>query len=73
MIACVVERQLWKRSPLARAPGELHDGPGAKLEVRRVTGPEDFPADNEWVQKEEGWREEQAARKAADAPGGVAG
>ncbi len=33
-------------------------GPGSKLEVRRVTGPEDFPADNEWIQKEEGWREE---------------
>ncbi|BDZ63820.1 YciI family protein [Agromyces mangrovi Wang et al. 2018] len=33
-------------------------GPGSKLEVRRVTGPEDFPADNEWIRKEEGWREE---------------
>lgn len=42
-----------KRAPL---------GPGAKLEVRRVTGPEDFPADNEWIAKEEGWREEQARR-----------
>ena len=40
-------------------------GPGSKLEVRRVHGPEDFPADNEWVQKEEGWREEQAERRAA--------
>ncbi|GAT72276.1 YciI family protein [Microbacterium hydrocarbonoxydans] len=37
-------------------------GPGSYLEVRRVTGPEDFPADNEWIQKEEGWREEQAQR-----------
>lgn len=37
-----------KRAPL---------GPGTKLEVRRITGPGDFPADNEWVQKEEGWRE----------------
>ena len=37
-------------------------GPGAKLEVRRVHGAEDFPADNEWIQKEEGWREEQAQR-----------
>ena len=37
-------------------------GPGSFLEVRRVTGPEDFPADNEWIQKEEGWREEQAQR-----------
>lgn len=39
-------------------------GPGSKLEVRRVTGPEDFPADNEWVQKEEGWREQQGERRA---------
>lgn len=38
-----------KRAPLT---------PGNKLEVRRVTGPEDFPADNEWVAKEEGWREQ---------------
>ncbi|MGP9784305.1 hypothetical protein CQ010_14630 [Arthrobacter sp. MYb211] len=42
-----------KRAPL---------GTGALLEVRRVHGPEDFPADNEWIQKEEGWREEQAQR-----------
>jgi hypothetical protein len=35
---------------------------GNFLEVRRVTGVEDFPADNEWIQKEEGWREEQAQR-----------
>ena len=39
-------------------------GPGAFLEVRRVTGPEDFPQDNEWIQKEAGWREEQAERAA---------
>ncbi len=38
-----------------RAP--LH-GPGNKIEVRRVNGPEDFPQDNEWIQKEEGWREQ---------------
>lgn len=37
-------------------------GPGAFLEVRRVTEMEDFPADNEWIQKEEGWRDEQARR-----------
>ncbi len=37
-----------KRAPL---------GPGNKLEIRRVTGVEDFPADNEWIQKEAGWRE----------------
>ena len=39
-------------------------GPGSFLEVRRVTEMEDFPADNEWIQKEEGWREEQAQRAA---------
>ena len=33
-------------------------GPGARLEVRRVTELEDFPQDNEWIQKEAGWREE---------------
>ena len=44
-----------KRAPL---------GPGAYLEVRRVTELEDFPADNEWIQKEAGWREEAAARAA---------
>lgn len=38
-----------KRAPL---------GPGAFLEVRRVTSAEDFPADNEWIQKEARWREE---------------
>ncbi|MBF4461043.1 MULTISPECIES: YciI family protein [unclassified Rathayibacter] len=38
--------------------------PGSKLEVRRVTDESDFAdfADNEFVQKEAGWREEQAAR-----------
>lgn len=35
-------------------------GPGNKLEVRRVTEMDDFEdfADNEYVQKEEGWRKE---------------
>lgn len=37
-------------------------GPGSKLEVRRVAEAEDFPQDNEWVQKEAGWREELAQR-----------
>lgn len=35
---------------------------GNYLEVRRVHEMDDFPADNEWIQKEEGWREEQAQR-----------
>ncbi|QIM15705.1 YciI family protein [Leucobacter insecticola] len=30
-------------------------GPGSKLEVRRIHGVEDFPQDNEWVQKEKEW------------------
>ncbi len=38
-----------------RAP--LH-GPGNKIEVRRVNGVEDFPQDDEWIQKEAGWREQ---------------
>ena len=36
--------------------------PGNKLEVRRVTDASDFPADNEWIEKEAGWRDEQAQR-----------
>lgn len=35
-------------------------GPGSRLEVRRITDESDFAdfADNEYVQKEAGWREE---------------
>lgn len=35
-------------------------GPGAKLEVRRVTDESDFAdfADNEYLEKEKGWRED---------------
>lgn len=39
-----------RRAPLS--------GPGTKIEVRRVTGVEDFPQDTEWAQKEAGWREQ---------------
>ncbi|MBE8145899.1 YciI family protein [Brevibacterium casei] len=35
-----------KRAPL---------GVGSQIEIRRVTGPEDFPQDNEWIQKEQEW------------------
>ncbi|MBF4992934.1 YciI family protein [Arthrobacter gandavensis] len=44
-------------------------GPGAKLEVRRVTDASDFEdfADNEYIQKEEGWRE-QAEKLRAENP-----
>ncbi len=43
-----------KRAPLT---------PGSKLEVRRVTDESDFAdfADNEYIEKEKGWREEQGA------------
>ncbi len=57
-VASKEEAAEWaKRCPL---------GPGAKLEVRRVQGADDFPADNEWIQKEASWREEQAARASND-------
>lgn len=44
-------------------------GPGAKLEVRRVTDASDFEdfAENEYIQKEEGWRE-QAEKLRAENP-----
>ena len=38
-----------KRAPLA--------GPGTKTEIRRVTSIDEFPQDNEWIQKERAWRE----------------
>jgi len=50
-VASQAEAIEWaKRAPLS--------GPGTKLEVRRVHGDEDFPADNEWIQKEKQWRQE---------------
>lgn len=33
-------------------------GRGARLEVRRVTETEEFPQDNEWVQKELQWKKD---------------
>ncbi|MFD6880801.1 YciI family protein [Rhodococcus sp. NPDC060084] len=33
-------------------------GPGSKLEVRRVTESDEFDQNNEYVQKEAGWREQ---------------
>ena len=32
-------------------------GPGMKTEIRRVASIDEFPQDNEWVQKERAWRE----------------
>ena len=37
-----------KRAPMA--------GPGMKTEIRRVTSIDEFPQDNEWIQKERAWR-----------------
>jgi hypothetical protein len=38
-----------KRAPLS--------GPGMKAEIRRVASIDEFPQDNEWIQKERAWRE----------------
>jgi hypothetical protein len=38
-----------KRAPMT--------GPGVKAEIRRVTNIDEFPQDNEWIQKERAWRE----------------
>lgn len=40
-------------------------GPGVKLEVRRVAETDEFPPDNEWIQKEIQWRAD-LAQKVAD-------
>ena len=40
-------------------------GAGVKLEVRRVAETEEFPQDNEWIQKEIQWRAELAEKLAA--------
>lgn len=37
-------------------------GPGTKMEVRRIPGIEEFPQNNEWIQKEQGWREQLAEK-----------
>ncbi len=37
-----------KRAPMT--------GPGMKTEIRRVTSIDEFPQDNEWIQKERAWR-----------------
>ncbi|WP_067657124.1 YciI family protein [Nocardia harenae] len=37
-------------------------GKGNKLEVRRIHGVEDFPADNEWIKKEMAWKAEYEAK-----------
>ena len=32
-------------------------GTGVKTEIRRVASIDEFPQDNEWIQKERAWRE----------------
>jgi hypothetical protein len=41
-------------------------GPGVKLEVRRVAETDEFPPDNEWIQKEIQWRADLAEKVAAE-------
>jgi hypothetical protein len=42
-------------------------GRGVKLEVRRVSETDEFPQDNEWVQKEIQWKADLAEKIAAEA------
>src|ERR671916_2306440 len=49
-VASLEEAVEWaKRAPMA--------GPGSKAEIRRVASIDEFPQDNEWIQKERAWRE----------------
>jgi hypothetical protein len=41
-------------------------GQGVKLEVRRVAETDEFPQDNEWIQKEIQWRADLAEKIAAE-------
>ncbi|MFD7022300.1 YciI family protein [Promicromonospora sukumoe] len=43
-----------KRAPLT--------GPGSKAEIRKVTEMDQFPQDNEYIQKEKAWRESTGQR-----------
>ena len=46
-----------KQEAVAWAKRAPAGGAGFKTEVRRVTSIDEFPQDNEWVQKERAWRE----------------
>ncbi|GAA3028435.1 YciI family protein [Actinokineospora globicatena] len=49
-VASLEEAVEWaRRSPIS--------GAGFKTEIRRVTTIDEFPQDNEWIQKERAWRE----------------
>lgn len=53
-VASRAEAVEWaKRAPLTR---------GTKIEIRRVTTVDEFPQDNEWIQKELAWRESTGQR-----------
>ena len=40
-------------------------GPGVKTEIRRIPTIDEFPQDNEWIQREVGWRKELVRRQIA--------
>jgi hypothetical protein len=66
-VSSIEEAKQWaQKAPLGR---------GVRLEVRRVNEFEDFPQDNEWIQKEIKWREEleSKAPKSTDEPLGRRG
>lgn len=49
-VASIQEAVEWaKRAPMSA---------GTKTEIRRVTSIDEFPQDNEWIQKERAWREQ---------------
>jgi hypothetical protein len=49
-VASKLEAVEWaKRAPMTA---------GTKTEIRRVTSIDEFPQDNEWIQKERAWREQ---------------
>lgn len=49
-VASRAEAVEWaRRAPL--------DGPGVKVEVRRIASIDEFPQDNPWIQRERAWRE----------------
>ena len=58
--------QASSKEEAAEWAGRCPLGPGSKLEVRRVTDASDFEdfADNEYIQKEEGWREQEEKLRA---------
>lgn len=61
--------QAASRDEAAEWAGRCPLGPGSKLEVRRVNEAADFAefADNEYIQKEEGWREAEEKLRAENA------